>query len=528
MGPSLSQRRFVLLTRRLARFGQSQLSLLALALLACSESTSPPRADSGSDEQPADASSLSDASAEGGAEDSGTDAPSDDAGLPLVRCSPEDIVPEGCLSLATTEGEASLCDGYDNDCDGVVDDGCLCTSGSTQECFLGPPGRADTGACRRGTQVCNGQEFATWGPCERGISPQEEICDRLDNDCNGCVDERPDCSVYIDCPGEGDPRVPAAKPFELIALDAGSFYNGANVASYRWQVEGSPCDQLFAQIPGSNATATSGRLSYTVTGAQSKVMQARFALSGTYLVTLTIVLKSGEELSCTFPLTVGAQGLRIELCWDKTGPTSPGAQAVDLDLHLALKGRTSAFFANGAGTNKDFYAFTFAQSFGTAAGIWGHAPSPNVQDCLTGGLPGSVDQVHSLRKNCINPRIDLDNQGDTAPTRYLPENINLDNPRAGEVFQVAVNHLSTQATPVRGLVNVYCAGKLRGSYAMDPSETLFSQAGKDSELWRVVEIAPRVNANGLTTDCVVRPLHAQGEPDKHLITVDETSITWNP
>ena len=96
--------------------------------------------------------------------------------------------------------------------------------------------------------------------------------------------------------------------------------------------------------------------------------------------------------------------------------------------------------------------------------------------CLTGPAPatrrppGSADQIHNLRNNCVNPRLDLDNQGNTSTSRYLPENINLDNPRAGEIFQVAVDHVSQKAIRVQALVNVYCGGKLRGSYRARPRE----------------------------------------------------------
>jgi hypothetical protein len=279
--------------------------LVLVALTACGDKApeekrdagNPVIVDAGGDASPArDASSSADAAADANVtSDAGSDAAS------AAMCPAEAVVPEGCEDLAgVSEGVAQRCDGFDNDCNGFIDEGCPCVDGSVQECFDGPPGRVDTGACRRGLQVCNnGVEFGGWGLCERGIFPTAEVCDRLDNDCNGCIDEREDCDVFIDCPGEGDPRIPAGRPFETYTLDASKFYNGNDVASYAWKVEGSPCDQLFASIPGANATATNGRLSYQLSGAQQKQAQVRFTLSGTYLVSFTIKRKSGQELSCS-------------------------------------------------------------------------------------------------------------------------------------------------------------------------------------------------------------------------------------
>ncbi|MBU0957989.1 MAG: putative metal-binding motif-containing protein [Nanoarchaeota archaeon] len=76
----------------------------------------------------------------------------------------------------------TMCEGTDNDCDGTIDEGCICNDLDTRNC--GPT--TDDGDCAFGTQTCSG---GIWEDCLGEVLPAEESCDNLDNDCDGTIDD---------------------------------------------------------------------------------------------------------------------------------------------------------------------------------------------------------------------------------------------------------------------------------------------------------------------------------------------------
>ena len=92
----------------------------------------------------------------------------------------DDLIDEGQENACGTCGipPSETCDNVDNNCNGSTDEDLV------QECFT---------ACDVGVEYC---AAGNWISCT-ATQPQEEVCDGLDNNCNGEVDEGLNCACTI-------------------------------------------------------------------------------------------------------------------------------------------------------------------------------------------------------------------------------------------------------------------------------------------------------------------------------------------
>ena len=194
---------------------------------------------------------------------------------------------------------AETCDGADNDCDGVTDEGCSCTAGQTRACGT------DAGECQAGTNSCvNGSWSAT---CSGAVGPTAEINDHLDNDCDGATDENnrpPAIQSISDAP---DPaQVGQTVTFTCAASDADN-----DPLTYAWD---------FGD--GASGSGTPATHAYSAAGAYTARCTARDGFGGSASATTSVTVAG--QTSCSISITWTAPTTNA----DGTAPLHPDGTAL--------------------------------------------------------------------------------------------------------------------------------------------------------------------------------------------------------
>ncbi len=259
--------------------------------------------------------------------------------------------------------------------------------------------------------------------------------------------------------------------------------------------------------------------SYTLTTPRMETATFHPTLSGDYTVTMDATLPDGSHFVCTWIIHVAGPGLRIEMCY-------PESETQDLDLFLSRPGYSGNWYVDGVDafgptTESCGWHDCEASLRGTLRSggtypraSWGYANSP-IAACS--GSPQGAQW--RLIGHCANPRLDIDNN--LSEGTGVPENINVDAPNEGDRFRVMVQNFT--GTIARPVVNVYCGGRRVASYGVAP-DTVASFAGTSGyggigAMWRVADVTTHVDASGLTT-CDVDPVHPPAATSGYDVTYD--------
>jgi hypothetical protein len=138
------------------------------------------------------------------------------AGDGACKSAGKQICREGAIVCNAVPGQSApeICDLVDNDCDGATDE-------EPTDAMFGATCSGGQGACDvPGTYVCASGELS----CSAPVMPTAEVCDNIDNDCNGKADDavafankgKP-CTTPTpdDCQGTGVWECDSAEPAKL-------------------------------------------------------------------------------------------------------------------------------------------------------------------------------------------------------------------------------------------------------------------------------------------------------------------------
>ena len=138
------------------------------------------------------------------------------------------LTPDGSESASMCTPSSEVCDSIDNDCDGLIDENLT----ETQNCG------SNVGECEYGTEArtCVMGEWGTWSSCTGGIVPAQEICGNgKDENCDGVVDDG--------CPGNPPTCIPFSEVCDGVDNDCdGQVDEGCYVCGNSIIETGEECD----------------------------------------------------------------------------------------------------------------------------------------------------------------------------------------------------------------------------------------------------------------------------------------------
>jgi len=141
-----------------------------------------------------------------------------------------------CEPEAQCTPSTEICDGTDNDCDSSIDEDFT---------NLGTSCSVGTGACQStGSYVCTVDGSGTECNAVAG-SPSTEICDGLDNDCDGSTDEEGICGEETYC-GDGEIQTPNDNG-QNEQCDDGNTANGDGCSSICLTETPTTCDPTCSE-----------------------------------------------------------------------------------------------------------------------------------------------------------------------------------------------------------------------------------------------------------------------------------------